>query len=103
MAGFCRGWLKIAGYYLAAANSRRKPSGNTQSSFSKSRVHDGVGGRRGSSIVLFYAAFDLQATYLIYNNSTRYFPIRCAANEYTLGRTFLQEAYVIANYEHSNF
>jgi len=58
-----------------------------------------------TNIVFPYAAFDLQATYPIYSNSTRYFPIRRAANntQYTLGRTFLQEAYVIADYERSNF
>lgn len=54
-----------------------------------------------------YAAFDLQLTadYPGVNDSTRYFPIRRAANDtqYTLGRTFLQEAYVIADYERSNF
>lgn len=57
------------------------------------------------SIQLPYGAFDLQATDPIYKNATNYFPIRRAANDtqYTLGRTFLQEAYVIADYERSNF
>ncbi|KAL3427887.1 eukaryotic aspartyl protease [Phlyctema vagabunda] len=52
-----------------------------------------------------YAAFDLQADYPIYPNNTNYFPLRRATDEsqYTLGRTFLQEAYVIADYERSNF
>ncbi|KAF2280771.1 acid protease [Westerdykella ornata] len=52
-----------------------------------------------------YGAFDLQASHPIYENSTNYFPIRRAANDtqYTLGRTFLQEAYVIADYERANF
>lgn len=52
-----------------------------------------------------YAAFDLQASYPIYENATNYFPIRRAANDtqYTLGRAFLQEAYIIANYERNNF
>ncbi|TKA81840.1 hypothetical protein B0A49_01070 [Cryomyces minteri] len=56
------------------------------------------------NIVLPYAAFDLQATYP-YVNATNYFPIRRAANasQYTIGRTFLQEAYIIADYERSNF
>lgn len=41
-----------------------------------------------------YAAFDLQVEYPIVNSTTRYFPLRQAANDsqYTLGRTFLQEA-----------
>ena len=58
-------------------------------------------------IVLPYTAFDLQLTtdYPGINETTRYFPIRRAANDtqYTLGRTFLQEAYIIADYERSNF
>ena len=57
------------------------------------------------NIVLPYAAFDLQASYPIYENATNYFPIRRAANstQYTIGRTFLQEAYVIADYDRQNF
>lgn len=57
------------------------------------------------SIQLPYGAFDLQASQPIFNNGTNYFPIRRAANDsqYLLGRTFLQEAYVIADYERSNF
>ena len=56
-------------------------------------------------IILPYAAFDLQASYPIYENPTNYFPIRRAANEsqYTIGRTFLQEAYVIADYDRQTF
>jgi hypothetical protein len=46
------------------------------------------------TITLPYAAFDLQASWPIYSNATNYFPLRRAANntQYTLGRTFLQEA-----------
>ena len=56
-------------------------------------------------ISLPYAAFDLQASSPFYPNATNYFPIRRAANstQYTLGRTFLQEAYIIVDYERSNF
>ncbi|KAF2265545.1 acid protease [Lojkania enalia] len=53
-----------------------------------------------------YEAFDLEASYPIYTNSSqRYFPIRRAVNEseYTLGRTFLQEAYVTVDYERKKF
>jgi hypothetical protein len=57
------------------------------------------------SITLPYEAFDLQASSPIYKNATNYFPLRRADNDtqYTLGRTFLQEAYVIADYERANF
>lgn len=66
-------------------------------------------------IVLPYGAFDLQLgfpqilnldtnTYLS-ANSSYYFPLKRATNttQYTLGRTFLQEAYLIADYDRSNF
>lgn len=45
-------------------------------------------------ITLPYASFDLQATKPAVQNTKRFFPLRRAANEsqYTLGRTFLQEA-----------
>ncbi|KAI7226479.1 acid protease [Hortaea werneckii] len=56
------------------------------------------------NIVLPYAAFDLRADIPLYNSSTNYFPIRIAANEsqYTLGRTFLQEAYLFVDWERQN-
>jgi hypothetical protein len=57
------------------------------------------------NIQLPYGAFDMQASYPFYQNATNYFPIRRAANnsQYTIGRTFLQEAYLIADHERSNF
>jgi len=58
------------------------------------------------NVVLPYGAFDLQASYPIYPNASKsYFPIRRAYNQsmYTLGRTFLQEAYVNIDYERGNF
>lgn len=58
------------------------------------------------NIELPYAAFDLQAGSPFYENDTvNYFPIRRAANDtqYTIGRTFLQEAYVIVDWERQNF
>lgn len=58
-------------------------------------------------IVLPYGAFDLQIDfpYIENPNSSYYFPLMRAANDtqYTLGRTFLQEAYLIADYERENF
>ncbi|KAL8764842.1 MAG: hypothetical protein Q9209_007853 [Squamulea sp. 1 TL-2023] len=54
-------------------------------------------------ITLPYAAFDLVAEPPLVKS--RYFPLVRATNEsqYTLGRTFFQEAYVIADYERQNF
>ncbi|KAK3174713.1 hypothetical protein OEA41_001959 [Lepraria neglecta] len=51
-----------------------------------------------------YASFDLQASFPIYPNATNYFPIRRAnSTQYTIGRTFLHEAYVTVDYERSKF
>ena len=49
---------------------------------------------QGVNITLPYAAFDLTAGAPLLNSPGRYFPLRRASNEsqYTLGRTFLQEA-----------
>lgn len=46
------------------------------------------------NVVLPYAAFDLIAEYPLAENRTRYFPLARAMNDtqYTLGRTFFQEA-----------
>ena len=58
-----------------------------------------------ADIILPYAAFDLEVSSPIVDNTTRYFPLRHAANDtqYTLGRTFLQEAYLMVDYERSKF
>ena len=54
-------------------------------------------------IVLPYAAFDLNTSQPL--GSARYFPLQRAQNstQYILGRTFLQEAYLIADYDRQNF
>ena len=53
-----------------------------------------------------YAAFDLQARYPLYDNKTvNCFPIKRAnaSNQYTIGRAFLQESYIIVDWERRNF
>lgn len=65
------------------------------------------------NITLPYEAFDLQLTYPAIpgtnygdaNSSAYYFPLRQATNEaqYTIGRAFLQEAYIITDYERNTF
>ncbi|KAI9819731.1 MAG: hypothetical protein M1832_003965 [Thelocarpon impressellum] len=69
------------------------------------RLGNSPGAGEAIDIVLPYAAFDLMASYPLVTNKTRYFPLKRAANDtqYTLGRAFLQEAYLIADYERSNF
>ncbi|KAK8165114.1 aspartic peptidase domain-containing protein [Phyllosticta citrichinensis] len=56
-------------------------------------------------ITIPYVNLALNASYPFYPNSTRYFPLNRAANttSYTLGRAFLQNAHVIANYDNSSF
>jgi len=67
--------------------------GNTQS------------GGQTVDIVIPYLSFDLQATFPLISNSSRYFPLKRAANDsqYTLGRAFLQESYLIVDWERNNF
>ena len=58
------------------------------------------------NITLPYASFDLTASFpLVGNTTSRYFPLRRAQNssQYTLGRTFLQESYLIVDYDRSTF
>jgi hypothetical protein len=61
-------------------------------------------------IILPYGAFDLLAGYPLassidINATSRYFPLRRASNssQYTLGRAFLQEAYLHVDYGRSTF
>lgn len=57
-----------------------------------------------ATINLPYAAFDMQLSFPKVNQSTQYFPIRrSGTGKAVLGRTFLQEAYLIVDYEHMNF
>ena len=57
------------------------------------------------NITLPYQAFDLQTTAPITKNGTNYFPIRCTddSSQFVLGRAFLQETYLLADYETGNF
>ena len=62
-------------------------------------------GGKSVNITFPYAAFDLNASYPLVKNESRYFPLQRAPDDrsYTLGRTFLQEAYIITNFETSTF
>jgi hypothetical protein len=57
------------------------------------------------NIEIPYKAFDLQASWPIFNTTTRYFPLRKTANktQYALGRVFLQEAYLVVDWERDTF
>ncbi|KAI3321647.1 acid protease [Xylariaceae sp. AK1471] len=69
------------------------------------RLSDVKGGGEAVKVVLPYNAFDLTAEYPLVENTSFYFPLKRAANstQYTLGRTFLQEAYLSADYERGTF
>ncbi len=56
-------------------------------------------------ITLPYAAFDLTISPPLVAKKTHYFPLKQAQNDstITLGRVFLQEAYVIADYDRQQF
>ena len=66
---------------------------NAEVSFKLSNVRSGG---ETVTITLPYAAFDLTAEAPLVDNQSYYFPLKRASNstQYTLGRTFLQEAYV---------
>ena len=58
------------------------------------QIANTLGSTDSVNITLPYASFDLELGYPFVNKSTKYFPLRIAADntQYTLGRTFLQEA-----------
>ena len=93
------------GRYLITATQREKLL--AQNAEVKFTLGTSVTGGKNVDITLPYQAFDLQVNFpIVMNpNTSYYFPLQKAANDtqYTLGRTFLQEAYVIADYERMNF
>ncbi|KAI7303657.1 acid protease [Hortaea werneckii] len=70
-------------------------------------IASGLDGGDRVEITLPYGAFDLTAMnpYQGVQNTSNYFPLRRAANntQYTLGRTFLQEAYFSVDWERQKF
>ena len=75
-------------------------------------IADLPGSTKAVSISLPYAAFDLQLSYpfpglnaTASSPATNYFPLRKASNstQYTIGRVFLQESYLMVDYERNNF
>lgn len=75
-------------------------------------IADLPGSPSSVSLSLPYAAFDLQLSYPYpglnatpSSTPTKYFPLRKAANstQYTIGRAFLQETFLMVDYERNNF
>ncbi|GKU06021.1 acid protease [Fusarium langsethiae] len=75
---------------------------NAEVSFRLSDVLEG-----GSTVIITlpYRAFDLKAEYPLVDKTSYYFPLKRATDEsqYTLGRVFLQEAYLTVDYERGIF
>ena len=69
------------------------------------KLGSSAAGNDSVDIVMPYGAFDLTVSSPIVESPTHYFPLKRAQNDtqYTLGRAFLQQAYVIADYDRSNF
>ncbi|KAH7110861.1 aspartic peptidase domain-containing protein [Dendryphion nanum] len=89
-----------SGFYTIDGNSREK---NLRKNTS---ITIQIGSPNGTSVVnitLPYAALDLQISEPYYKTKTRYFPIRRSQGNFTLGRVFLQSAYVIVDYERGSF
>lgn len=66
---------------------------------------NGITGGATTNIVLPFKALALKATYPFVANDSYYFPLKEAINDtqYTLGRAFLQEAYLTVDYDRGNF
>ena len=77
----------------------------TRSPTFKFTIGNAEQGGQTVEISLPYEALDLTYKSDFNANPIRYFPLRRADNDTqtTLGRAFLQEAYVITDYDHSNF
>ncbi|TVY48456.1 Candidapepsin-8 [Lachnellula cervina] len=93
-------WNSDAQLYLVSDSQHQNLlTENANVTFTLSNFKDKV------NVTLPYSAFDLVAQYPLVSNDTRYFPLKRAniSSQYTLGRTFLQEAYVITDYDRQNF
>lgn len=85
-------WDSSAGmYWVNDALHQSLISKNLTFTFTIADTRDGG---TAVTIALPYASFDLEVKYPFEADTTRYFPLQQAVNEsqYTLGRTFLQEA-----------
>lgn len=78
-------------YLIDDAQNTKLRNSNAQVSFKLANVHSGGD---TVTVTLPYEAFALTAKPPLVNSTSYYFPLKRAANstQYTLGRTFLQEA-----------
>jgi hypothetical protein len=94
---------RITGLYTLNASAYQKLQDMNPTFTFKIAAADNSNGP--TEITLPYAALDLVAEAPIYNQSTPYFPIRRAMNDsqLTLGRVFLQNAYLVVDWERNKF
>lgn len=95
-------WSNDTGMYSLTDDQHKKlVAKNANVTF---KIGGSAQGGDSVNIVMPYGAFDLVWTGSGFN-STRYFPLQRAQNstQYTLGRAFFQQAYVIADYDRSHF
>ncbi|KAF1924199.1 acid protease [Didymella exigua CBS 183.55] len=88
-------------YFVNASSHERNKQQNGTVAF---KIAEGpTDSGRFTSVELGYSAFDHSWT-PVGGNTSNYFPIKKSKRGvYTLGRTFLQEAYIIVDYENLNF
>lgn len=96
-------WNTTFGLYLVSDDlHRRLLARNPNFTFG---ISDSTDGGPIVEITLPYSSFDLTYKYSFDEPAIRYFPILRAMNDtqLTLGRAFLQEAYLITDYERGSF
>ena len=88
-------------YYINNTTHEQLLHSNPEFTFTLSDEHSTA----TTNVALPYAAFDLMIGPPVYESDLRYFPIRRSSNrlQNTLGRAFLQEAYLVVDWERSTF
>jgi hypothetical protein len=107
----CQEFEKAFGLQLDSATNRYLINSSTHDKLMSDNPNitftlaDQQSGGHTIDIVLPYASFDLNLSAPLVNNTSMYFPLRQGQNDsmYTLGRAFLQEAYVTADYNTRTF
>jgi hypothetical protein len=96
-------WSDAEQLYLLDEEAHKRLSG-LNPTFTLTLGHEEADGNT-VEIALPYGAFDLSGTAPFTDPPSRYFPLKRAerAEQYTLGRVFLQGAYVVIDYERQSF
>ena len=99
-------WNSTAELYLITEEQHARLSAQSPTfTFTMAAFADASRDGPTVNIEIPYSAFDLNISQPYVTSTKRYFPLKQAQNESqsTLGRAFLQEAYVIADYEQKQF